>query len=89
MTATRPLVALIKGEDPSLVRDAVRTVVDGAVGGGDRTLVLDDHDDDAYELATAVDAAQTPPMLAEHRVVVARGIRERLDGRLPVAREAG
>lgn len=74
MTATRPLVALVKGEDPSLVRDAVRTLVDGALGGGDRSLILDDHDDDAYELATAIDAAQTPPMLAEHRVVVARGI---------------
>ena len=74
MTTTRPLVALVKGDDPSLVRDAVRDLVDEAVGGGDRSLIVDDHDDDVYELATAVDAAQTPPMLASHRVVVARGV---------------
>ena len=74
MTTTRPLLALVRGDDPSLVRDAVRDLVDLAVGGGDRSLIVDDHDDDVYELATAVDAAQTPPMLAGHRVVVARGV---------------
>jgi DNA polymerase-3 subunit delta len=74
MSRTRPLVALVKGEDPSLVRDAVRAVVDEAVGDGDRALLVDDYGDDDYELAAVVDAAQTPPMLTSYRVVVARGL---------------
>jgi DNA polymerase-3 subunit delta len=74
MAGTRPLVALVKGDDPSLVRDAVRAVVNEAVGGGDRSLLLDDHDEDDYDLAAVIDAAQTPPMLTSHRVVVARNV---------------
>ncbi|MSX57065.1 MAG: DNA polymerase III subunit delta, partial [Actinobacteria bacterium] len=44
------------------------------VGDGDRTLMVDDFDGEAYELWAVVDSAQTPPFLTDKRVVVARGI---------------
>jgi DNA polymerase-3 subunit delta len=70
------LVTLLAGDDPSLLGDAVQRAVHQAVGGADRDLVLaqlteDDYRvDEAYEIAPLVDAAQTPPFLTEHRVVV-------------------
>lgn len=67
-------VHLVKGSDESLVRHAVHELVDRLVGDADRSLVVEDYDDDEYELRAVVDAAQTPPFLTDLRVVVARGI---------------
>jgi DNA polymerase-3 subunit delta len=67
-------VYLVKGEDPVVVGDAVRTLVDELVGKGDASLMVEDFSSDDYELAAAVDAAQTPPFFTDRRVVVARGI---------------
>ena len=36
--------------------------------------MVDEFDDDDYEVRSVVDAAQTPPFLTESRVVVARGV---------------
>ncbi|MEY2522590.1 MAG: polymerase subunit delta, partial [Ilumatobacteraceae bacterium] len=36
--------------------------------------MVDEFDDEEYEVRSVVDAAQTPPFLTESRVVVARGI---------------
>lgn len=71
-------VHLIKGDDAVLVGDAVRRVVDELVGDGDRSLLVDEVDDDRYtagdppHISPLVDAAQTPPFLTDRRVVVGR-----------------
>ena len=63
---------LITGDNDALSSSATADVVHRLVGGGDRSLMVDDYDSDEYELAAVVDAAQTPPFLTESRVVVAR-----------------
>jgi len=72
-------VHLIKGDDPVLLGDAVRDLVDQAVGEGDRALMVTEldatsYEDDggAYSIGPLVDAAQTPPFLTDVRVVVGR-----------------
>ena len=67
-------VHLITGDDESLLLTAVSEVVHRLIGDGDRSLMVDEFDDDEYEVRSVVDAAQTPPFLTESRVVVARGI---------------
>ncbi len=67
-------VHLVRGDDESLVRDAVRALVDELVGDGDRSLVVEELDGDDYELGALVDAAQTPPFLTDRRVVVGRDV---------------
>ena len=71
-----PPIHLVKGEDPSLVRDAVRDLVDRLVGDGDRSLVVDEYAGEGYELGAVVDAAQTPPFLTDRRVVVGRDLHQ-------------
>ncbi len=68
------LVSLVRGEDPTLLNDVVRSLIHEAAGGEDLSLGLDDFSSEDYEIAAAVDAAQTPPMFTSKRVVVARGI---------------
>ncbi|MEJ7844040.1 MAG: DNA polymerase III subunit delta [Acidimicrobiales bacterium] len=65
---------LVKGDDESLARDAVRAVVDALVGTRDRTLTVDEFAGDDYELGAVVDAARTPPFLTDRRVIVARDL---------------
>lgn len=81
-------VTLLKGDDEVVLRDAVRLLVDELVGDDDRSLVVEEvevgptsEDDGRDPLLVLVDAAQTPPFLTEHRVVLARVIdkRERND----------
>ena len=67
-------VHLVRGDDDSLVRDAVHALVDELVGSGDRTLMVEELDGDDYELGALVDAAQTPPFLTDRRVVVGREV---------------
>jgi DNA polymerase-3 subunit delta len=79
-TADRPAVVLLKGDDPVVLRDAVRLLVDELVGSEERSLVVEElevgaaaSEDDARDpLVTLVDAAQTPPFLTEFRVVLGR-----------------
>lgn len=52
----------------------VRKLIHAAAGDEDLSLGLDDFATDDYNLAAAVDAAQTPPMFTSRRVVVARDI---------------
>lgn len=70
---------LLRGDDPTLTTRAVQELVDSLVGDGDRTLVVEELDeasylreDGSYAVAPLVDAAQTPPFLTDHRVVVGR-----------------
>ncbi len=67
-------VHLITGDDESLLLGAVSEVVHRLIGDGDRSLMVDEFDDEEYEVRSVVDAAQTPPFLTESRVVVARGV---------------
>jgi DNA polymerase III subunit delta len=68
------LVSLVRGDDATLLNDLVRALVHEASGGEELSLGLDDFSSEEYEIAVAVDAAQTPPMFTTKRVVVARGI---------------
>ncbi len=65
---------LISVDDESLALTAVGELLHRLVGDGDRALMVDDFDGDEYELRAVIDAAQTPPLLTDHRVVVARGV---------------
>lgn len=69
-------VYLFTGSDEAMVRNAVLEHVRGLVGDEDPHLVVDDHSGTEYELAAAVDAARTPPLLSRHRVVIARDIEQ-------------
>lgn len=71
-------VHLIKGDDPVLVGDEVRRVVSTLVGDGDRSLMVEELDEERYlagdeaHISPLIDAAQTPPFLTDRRVVVGR-----------------
>ena len=65
---------LITGDDESLVLTATTDTIHRLVGDGDRGLMVDDFDGDEYTLADVVDAAQTPSLFTDRRVVVARGV---------------
>jgi len=67
-------VWLLRGDDGVLLADALSELVHRLVGAGDRSLMVDDFDGEDYLVGSVVDAAQTPPFLTEHRVVVARGV---------------
>ncbi|MDQ3305733.1 MAG: DNA polymerase III subunit delta [Actinomycetota bacterium] len=77
MSTGGPLPAyLVKGGDAVLRGDAVRSLVAELVGDGDTGLMVEEHepggdDDDASAL---VDAARTPPLFTERRIVVGREV---------------
>lgn len=72
-------LTLIKGDDPTLVSQAVQAVVKELVGAGDRSLMVEEVGEAHYapegadaELTPLVNAAHTPPFLTDRRVVVGR-----------------
>lgn len=67
-------VQVFTGDDPSLLGASLLEHVERLVGGGDRTLLVDDFADTDYEIRAVVDAAQTPPFLTDRRIVVGRGM---------------
>lgn len=74
-------IVLIKGDDETLVAQAVRRAVDEFVAGGDKSLMVEEiteadlvTDRGDPELAPLVNAAHTPPFLTERRVVVGRNL---------------
>jgi DNA polymerase-3 subunit delta len=68
-------VYLVRGDDPALRSEAVRTLVHELVGEGDASLVVEEHEpNDEGDTAAIADAAQTPPFLTDMRVVVARDV---------------
>jgi DNA polymerase III subunit delta len=77
VSGARPLVVMITGSDEALVRDATRSSVDAAVGDEDRTFAVEDFSGEDYEVASLVDAAQTPPLFTSHRVIVGRDLAQR------------
>jgi DNA polymerase-3 subunit delta len=67
-------VVLYRGDDETLLGDALRAQVDELVGEADRSLMVEELRGDEYEVAALVDAAQTPPFLTPRRVVIARNL---------------
>jgi DNA polymerase III subunit delta len=77
-----PPVHLVKGSDEVILRSAVRDLVDRLLGDRDPSLALEEvakerlapTEGDGPSLTPLVDAAQTPPFLTDHRVVVGRDL---------------
>ena len=67
-------VVLIKGDDPTLVNDAVREAVDAALAGEDRSLAVEELGGDELTVGAIVDAAMTAPFLTARRVLVVREV---------------
>lgn len=67
---------LVKGGDAVLRAEATRTLVRQLVGDGDASLTVEEYEPaaDGDDTLALVDAASTPPFLAERRVVVGRDI---------------
>ncbi len=72
MTPAR--IRLVKGSDDTIRGDAVRDLTNELLGDLDAGFALDRVEGDEYEIATAVDAAQTAPFLTDRRVVVVRNL---------------
>lgn len=74
-TAQEPKPAyLVRGDDPSLVAQAVRDLLGVLVGDRDAPTVVEEHGAGGEDLdvGTVVDAITTRPFLADRRVVVVR-----------------
>ncbi len=73
-------VVFIKGDDETLVAQAVKSAVDGLLGDGDRGLMVDEVAEANYtaseELTVAplITSAQTMPFLTDRRIVVGRNL---------------
>lgn len=67
-------VWLVDGDNPTLVGEAVRALVDELVGEAERSLVVEDHRGEDVDLAAVADSCRTPPFLADRRVVVVRDV---------------
>ena len=72
-------VVMIKGDDITLVSQAVQDAVRQLLGDGDRSLMVEEVGEEQYardggepDLAPLVNAAHTPPFLTERRIVVGR-----------------
>ena len=74
-------IVFIKGDDQVLVSQEVLSQVNSLVGDGDKSLMVEELTEATYldengllDIATVVNAVQTPPFLTERRVVVARNL---------------
>jgi DNA polymerase-3 subunit delta len=73
-------VIFIKGDDEALMAQAVQAAVNGLVGDGDKSLMVEETTEEHYlaaeeqTLAPLVTAAQTMPFLTDRRVVVGRNL---------------
>lgn len=65
-------VHLVRGANDVLREEAVSSLITRLVGDGDRALMVDSFMGAEFDLAVAVDAAQTLPFLTDRRVVVIR-----------------
>ena len=66
-------VHLVRGDDPALVAQAARSLVEQLAGSLEHALVVEEHAaGDALDVAAVVDACTTPPFLVDRRVVVVR-----------------
>ena len=87
MSDTTIPITLLKGDDEVVLRDSVRLLVDDLVGDEDRALMVEEVDvgaatDDSDPILALVDAAQTPPLFTDVRVVLGRVSEKRERGEL-------
>jgi len=87
MSDTTIPITLLKGDDEVVLRDSVRLLVDDLVGDDDRALMVEEVDvgapaDDGDPILALVDAAQTPPLFTDVRVVLGRVSEKRERGEL-------
>ena len=68
-------VHLITGDDESLLLTAVSEVVHRLIGDGDRSLMVDEFDDEEYEVRSS--RRRRPDSAISHRVACCRGPRDR------------
>ncbi len=70
---TAHLVHLVRGDDPALVAQATRALVEGLVGNVDPSFAVEEHGaGEELDVAAIVDACTTPPFLVDRRIVVVR-----------------
>lgn len=74
MSGAPPPVVLIKGDDPTLVADALRAATVEALAGEDRGFALEELAGDDLTPDAIVDAARTPPFLTARRVLVVKDV---------------
>jgi DNA polymerase-3 subunit delta len=74
-------VVVLKGNDDTLLSQAVSDKVKELVGSGDASLMVEElgeeqyrMEDESFAITRLVDAAQTPPFLTDRRVVVGRNL---------------
>ncbi|HET6795054.1 MAG TPA: DNA polymerase III subunit delta [Acidimicrobiales bacterium] len=65
---------LVKGDDPTLVAQALRTVLEEVTSGDPTGLGVEDHTADEPDIGAVVDALMTPPFLVDRRTVVLRDL---------------
>ena len=68
-------VYLVRGDDPTLLADALHQLIDSLLGNDDHSLAVEDlalQAGDDQRLPALLDACLTPPFLTERRIVVAR-----------------
>ena len=66
-------IHVVRGDDPALVAQAARALVERLTAGVDPTLVVEEHGGaEDLDVAVVVDACTTPPFLVDRRVVVVR-----------------
>lgn len=73
VTTPKP-VYMVRGDDPALLAESVRTLVAGVLGAEDGPLAVEDFTLEAGDdqlVAALLDACLTPPFLTARRVVVA------------------
>jgi DNA polymerase-3 subunit delta len=83
VTAPEP-VYLVRGDDPSLVSEALTRLL-AELGGDDAGFAVEDLTGDEPDIGAIVDACSTPPFLADRRVIVVRDVgRIRTDDAAPI-----
>ena len=65
---------LVRGDDPSLVSQALSALVAELAGGDASGMAVEDLSADDLDVGAVIDACLTPPFLADRRVVVVRDL---------------
>src|SRR5437660_3425196 len=68
------LAYFVKGDDATLVADALRALLDELAGDDAGGFGVEDFGGEGVDISGVVDACQTPPFLADRRVVVLRDV---------------
>jgi DNA polymerase III subunit delta len=68
------LAYFVKGDDATLVADALRALLDELAGDDASGFGVEDFGGEGVDIPAVVDACQTPPFLADRRVVVLRDV---------------